>query len=110
MLIFFAFATIGLTNVITESTIADPIREWWKKHTNELFGDAIDCHQCVGWWSGLLCSVLFFNLSFGFIPIMFGCAFAGSFLSPFEKVSRNYLIEHYMYIMCKSLQETEDER
>jgi hypothetical protein len=53
---------------------------------------------------------LFFDLSFVFIPIMFGCAFAGSFICSFEKVLRNYLVEHYLYIMCKSLQpEPEDE-
>lgn len=110
MLIFFVLATIGLTNVIAESTIAEPIRELWKKNTSEFFGDAIECNQCVGWWSGLICSVLFFDLSFGFIPIMFGCAFAGSFICSFEKVLRNYLVEHYLYIMCKSLQsEPEDE-
>jgi len=108
MLIFFAFAAVGLTNVIVESTISEPIREFWKKNTSEFFGDAIECNQCVGWWSGLMCSILFFDFSFEFLPIMFGCAFAGSMLSSFEKVLRNYLIEHTVYIMCKDLQEPEE--
>ena len=109
MLLFFAFATIGLTNVIVESTIGEYIRELWKKNMPEFFADAIECNQCVGWWSGLLFSILFLELSLGFIPIMFGCAFAGSFLSSFEKVLRNYLVEHYLYIMCKSLEQGTEE-
>lgn len=108
MLVLFVMATIGLTNVITESSIAEPIRSWWKENTNAFFADAIECHQCVGWWSGLICSVLFFNFSYMFIPFALACAFAGSFLSSFEKVLRNYLIEHYLYIMCKSLQEDDE--
>tara|TARA_Y100000034_G_scaffold104648_1_gene131351 strand:- start:11926 stop:12276 length:351 start_codon:yes stop_codon:yes gene_type:complete len=109
LLIFFAFAVIGLTNVIVESSIAEPVREWWGKNTTEFFADAIECHQCVGWWSGLLGSLIFFDLSFGFIITAIACAFAGSFLSSFEKVVRNYLVEHYLYIMCKSLQEEREE-
>lgn len=109
MLLFFAFAVIGLTNIIVESTIFDPLREWWKQNTKEFIGDAIECHQCVGWWSGLVSSLLFFELSIGFIPIVLGCAFAGSFLSLFEKIIRNYLIENTVYIMCRSLQETEED-
>lgn len=108
MLLFFTFASIGLTNVIVESSIAEPIRTWWEKNTAAFFVDAIECHQCVGWWSGLICSFLFFDFSYAFIPIILGCAFAGSFLSSFEKVLRNYLVEHYLYIMCKSLQEDEE--
>lgn len=109
MLLFFAFVTIGLTNVIVESTILNPIREWWKKNTSEFFADAIECHQCVGWWSGLLSSVLFFEFTFDFILIALGCAFAGSFISSFEKVVRNYLVETTIYTMCRSLQETEED-
>lgn len=97
-LLFFAFATMGLSNVIVESDIAEPIRSWWEENTTDFFKEAIRCHQCVGWWSGLLCSFLLFKLSFWFIPIALGCAFAGSFLSTFEKVIRNYIITRTTYI------------
>lgn len=110
LLIFFVMATLGLTNVIVESTIGEPLREWWKKNTNEFVGEAIECHQCTGWWAGLFMSfLLFFHFSFSFVPVALACAFAGSFLGYFEKVVRNYLVEHTVYTMCRSLQETEED-
>lgn len=109
-LIFFSFATVGLTNVVVESDIGEfLIRSWWEKKMPEFFVKAINCHQCVGWWSGLFCSILFFQFSFQYILIAIFCAFAGSFLAPMEKVIRSYFIEITTFTACRSLESTEDE-
>ena len=108
-------ATIGLTNVIVESTIGELVRELWQKHTNEFIGEAINCHQCVGWWSGLLCSLVFLRSSecpscfFNVFIIVIFSAFAGSFVCTFEKVVRKYLIEATIYTMCRPIHTEEEE-
>lgn len=105
MLLFFAFVVMGLTNIIVESTIFEKFRELWKGKLPEFFGDAIECHQCVGFWAGMFASLLFAGQPF---VVMLCCGFAGSFIAPFEKVLRNYLIEHYLYIACKSIEATDE--
>lgn len=52
--IVFACAVVGLTNIITHSTIASPIREWVLSHVPEKYSHGIECSQCVGFWSGFI--------------------------------------------------------
>ena len=85
----FVFATIGLTHILVDSTIFASVRQFWKNHLP--LAGAWECHQCMGWYSGLICS--FFVLLYDGIPlltlrnflavlpllVLFGCA--GSYLS-----------------------------
>ena len=87
-LILFVLATIGLTNIVVESTIFAPIRELAKKFLPNYLSKVFDCFQCSGFYSGLICSFIFITHDPLFIV---GCGFAGSFLAVFGNVFINYL-------------------
>jgi len=57
--LFFVIGLIGMTFIIVDSTIATGFRKWWRDHMKyKLFGhdiaEIVDCHQCAGFWVGLL--------------------------------------------------------
>jgi len=65
-------AAIGLCFVLVDGKIAEPVRDWIDEKCNNLgdspsfFGQVygflqniIGCHQCCGWWCGLLISAFY---------------------------------------------------
>jgi hypothetical protein len=83
-LLFFAIATVGLTNILVESKIAKPIRWAYDKvigytpdNIQDWIGGLFDCHMCCGLWSGLVCSQL---VATDWLTTL-AAGFAGSFLS-----------------------------
>ena len=86
--LFLVTAAIGLTHVVTMSTLTAPLRRWTREKREdwfpyfslgravfELFADLLECNQCLGFWVGLGVSgfsmlpmnVIFRALCFGFV-------------------------------------------
>lgn len=84
-LVLFALATIGLTNIIVDSRLFEPVRCWLGEKLTGRFGkfvnDVIECHQCCGFWSGALMGFLLLSWWNPITWFVAGCA--GSFLSAF---------------------------
>jgi len=75
-LILFILGVIGLTHIIVDSTLLEPVHEWIKPRCAWL-GELMGCQQCAGFW----CGVLLGPLLSGNPLIWFVCGFAGSFLA-----------------------------
>jgi hypothetical protein len=73
--IIFILATIGLTFIITQSSLFKPIRGIAGK-IHPKFGKFLHCPMCIGFWAGLIVYLLsYFKLDI----INYG--FIGSFVS-----------------------------
>lgn len=75
LLILFALASIGATEILVASSLFSPVREYLKSRLPEALGKAIECRQCLGTWVG-------FVIGAGIDPwhfILYG--FAGSCLA-----------------------------
>lgn len=130
--LLFCFASAGLTLIITDGSIAQPLRDYVIDHLSsnlksisgwiddridlisrsqfnsrvfacfaaiilvtlysirfcfslsrklllDKLPDGIECHQCMGFWSGMICAILLWIGSFGTVLC---CGFAASFLAP----------------------------
>lgn len=82
MVVLWMMATIGLTNILVHGKILDlikvynlSVREWLKFLTHP---DLWDCYECTGFWSGLVCALVFFWGTWWFI---LPAAFIGSMVS-----------------------------
>ncbi len=99
--VLFIFSLIGLSFIIVESTIFQPMRTWLKdglipqKLNFKFFvliknklTKIVGCFQCTGFWSGVICGLLLVS----FNPlIVFCCGCAGSFLTPLAVSIMNYI-------------------
>jgi len=75
LLFLFILATIGLTHIIVDSSILEGFRTFYKRIMPEKLGKLVDCHQCSGFWAGIICALIIF----GWNPlIIVACGFAGS--------------------------------
>lgn len=113
LLILFMCASVGLTCIVVDSVIADPFRRFvnwgcisllrklncqpsspWYTQTARWFlekpPEALDCHQCSGFWCGLICGYILISPNF---LVVFMCGFASSALSMMTVQYRVYL-EH----------------
>lgn len=82
--LIFCFATIGLTNIIVDSSLFEPVRKHLKSWLSAAIYELFECHQCCGTWCGFLCGGILISWN----PIiMLTCGFAGSFLA-----STHYLL------------------
>jgi hypothetical protein len=98
--LLFALATIGLTLIIVDGSIFEPVRCFLEKRLPEKVYDVFECYQCMGTWCGFICGAMAFGLN-PIIIILSG--FAGSFLAMFtgmilDKLDRldipqNYVLE-----------------
>lgn len=50
---------VGMTVIIVEGQIFVPVKEFLKKFMPAFFMKMLDCHQCCGFWSGLILSFFF---------------------------------------------------
>lgn len=86
--ILFCLASVGATNIVVDSHIFAPIRDWIFEYLPEKISYWIRCYQCFGFWSGLIFGLILISVD----PfIVFACGCAGSFLSEFAAVFINYL-------------------
>ena len=94
MLLFFCFVVIGFTNIIVDpAEIALPIRNlisrWAEKSRFWTWVDElVSCHQCTGFWVGILAGVILLSWNPLFI---FLCGTAGSFIATWGAAYLNYL-------------------
>lgn len=75
-MILFILAVIGMTLIITESEIMEPVHEWIKPRSKWL-GRLMACDQCAGFWCGLLFAPLVTTSPLPWLA----CGCAGSFLA-----------------------------
>ena len=78
--LLFALATIGLTFIIVDGSIFEPVRRILEKRLPEKVYDVFECYQCMGTWCGFICGAMVFGLNPTFIVLS---GFAGSFLAMF---------------------------
>jgi len=77
-LLWFALATIGLTNIMVHGKILDVIglRPWLREHMRPDYFQVFECYECSGFWAGLICGLFFLSpYHWWLLPI---CGFAGS--------------------------------
>jgi hypothetical protein len=71
----FIFAVIGLTHILVDSEIMEPVEKWLKPHLPAAVHHGLfECCQCSGFWCGAA-----LGLICGYSILLAGCA--GSFLA-----------------------------
>jgi len=75
-LTLFILAVVGLTHIVVDAEISEPVHAWIKPRF-PVVARIMDCQQCAGFWCGLLLGpVVSWN------PLVWlVCGFAGSFLA-----------------------------
>jgi len=75
-LILFILAVIGLTHIVVDAEVSEPVHRWIAPRC-PLLARIMDCYQCAGFWCGLALGPVV-----GRSPLVWlGCGFAGSFLA-----------------------------
>jgi formate/nitrite transporter FocA (FNT family) len=78
-MMLFIFAVIGLTHILVDSEIMEPVEKWSKAWLPPRVHHGIfECHQCSGFWCGIVLGLLIVSYS---VPVLFACGCAGSFLA-----------------------------
>ena len=79
--LLFGCASVGMTLILVDSAIFMPVREWFASKPTWIYqkiSEALECHQCTGYWSGLLCGAVIVSTN----PLeVLICGFAGSYLA-----------------------------
>ena len=90
--VVYIFSAVGAANIITHSTIMEPLRNWVHNHVSEHYAQGIDCSQCIGFWMGLVSGLVFMPLH-GWLAvpesILYGAA--GSFAASLSANIMGYL-------------------
>lgn len=76
-LLLFVLGVIGLTHIIVDSVILGPVHAWVKPRST-FVADLMDCHQCCGFWCGVLLGLTLLSYN----PLVwFAAGCSGSFLA-----------------------------
>ena len=75
-LILFSLSVIGLTHIVVDGEISEPVYEWIKPRLPAV-ARIMDCHQC----SGFRCGLALGPIVGWSPPVWLVCGFAGSFLA-----------------------------
>lgn len=86
--LFFA-AVIGMTHIVVDSEIMEPLDAWAKRHLPaKVHHGLFECYQCSGFWCGAFLGFILVS----FNPfVVFACGCAGSFLADFSESVFKYL-------------------
>ena len=76
-LTLFILGVVGLTHIIVDSEISEPVYEWIRPR-NPRLAKLMDCYQCAGFWCGIALGLVLLSYK-PFIVFAAGCA--GSFLA-----------------------------
>ena len=87
--LLFATAVIGMTNILVDSKIAAPLRDWLKTVLHPKAYEVFECHQCMGTWCGLLCGVILMYAPPLYV-LLYACA--GSFLATLAYAFLEFLL------------------
>lgn len=90
-LILFALASVGMTNIIVESKIFQPVRWLLSVILPSSVYEVVECHQCCGTWCGFLCGYVLISSNW-LIVILCGCA--GSLLASLTYNVRECLLSN----------------
>lgn len=88
VLVLFALAVIGLTNIMVDSSIMAPVRDYLQKILPAYVYKVFECYQCMGTWCGFICGLILISHN-PLVVLMCGCA--GSFLSVLAGSYLNYI-------------------
>jgi hypothetical protein len=88
MIWLFVFAVIGMTRIIINGKIMDPVDAFAERHLPRPLYEAIfECYQCCGFWCGVACGWMLFGWS---PAIVFASGCAGSWLADFSETINEY--------------------
>jgi len=91
-LILFILSTIGMCNIIVDSSLLEPVRAVFKNIMNKIklpkLASLVDCYMCCGAWCGFLMGYTW--ISEEFLKI-FACGCVGSFVSHYATVHVNWV-------------------
>lgn len=93
--LLFVTSVIGLTHIVVDGKVFQPIRDFFDRTFPKYISDAIHCYQCSGFWCGIICGSIFFTTSvdewYILIGYLLGSGWSGSFLANFSAMYFNYL-------------------
>lgn len=76
-LLLFVLGVIGMTHIVVDSEISEPVQEWIAPRL-PVVARVMDCYQCAGFWCGIILGLA----SLSHRPcIVFAAGCAGSFLA-----------------------------
>src|SRR4051812_12087842 len=94
ILFFFILATIGMSHVIVDGSIFNPLKIWLQSAgwLGRKILELVNCYQCSGFWSGSFVGTVLWLCNIHPIPLpcvfvaafLYGCI--GAFVSPFAAV------------------------
>lgn len=98
LLLLFCFATIGLTYIIGHGNIFELLgRRWlgqgvrpWLREKMGDWGEVLECHQCLGFWCGLIVGCFLCALLHNWW-LLLPLGWAGSALVPIYDDLSNYI-------------------
>ena len=80
-LILFILSVVGMTHIMVDSEIMDPVDEWAKNRLPaKLHHGLFECYQCCGFWCGVALGLVLVSVN---LFVLFACGCAGSFLADF---------------------------
>lgn len=94
--IIFLLANIGFTIIVTQSKIVKPLREFFCKISPNFLGSLFKCCLCIGFWTGVITSLLWFSPVLAVAPISI-------FLYPIFDGFISSIICYTFYLLIKPL-------
>jgi hypothetical protein len=80
--LIFIIASAGLTHILVDSEIMEPIRVRLELFLPSKIYRVFECHQCTGFWAGILVGILTFWTLW---PVeLFLCGLMGSYIGLFS--------------------------
>jgi len=93
-LFLFIAGVVGMSQIIVEGSVFEPVRDLCKKKLPAYWSSFVDCYLCTGTWAGFLlgwiCIVPFINFIHPFW-IIFVCGCVGGFLANLSSVLFNFI-------------------
>jgi hypothetical protein len=81
-LLIFIIATAGLTHILVDSEIMEPVRARLEKVLTNKIYRVLECHQCAGFWVGVVVGIMSF-WTLGPVRLLL-CGFMGSWIGMFS--------------------------
>jgi hypothetical protein len=105
-LLLFVLAVIGMTNILVDSRLFEPVRCWLQKVLPTKVYEVLECHQCTGFWTGMICGLILLS----FNPfIVFACGCAGSFVSAFAYILMEFILSKTEFSLEVPAEEPKEE-